>query len=266
MGKVYIIANTIQGDFIIRAATADKALAEKAFAHLTDKFHNTDYEEDLEMLVFSDEDILELLKKESDSLPISVATEEPFDDDWFVGNNSEVFYTDNDIFGNHKSSKDIFLEIIRANCTHLGHAPVTPVVYTVNVDSNTSLTMVADENNIRLQLTCAYDNDVRTMFFDNFASDSTIDQITLTYDNHEFNAFFEKSKASTSGGMLYDLTCTEDLPYDVLYDLEKKSRLIDYICNHMVIKTLEILERLFKESTKGISLADFGYINFSSNT
>lgn len=61
MDKVYVIANTQQKDFIIRAVTADKEMAGKMYAKLTDKYRGTEFESDLEMLEFSQEDSFSLL-------------------------------------------------------------------------------------------------------------------------------------------------------------------------------------------------------------
>ena len=61
MNKVYVIANTQQEEFIIRAVTADKEAADSMYAKLTDKYRSTEFESDLEMLEFSQEDSFSLL-------------------------------------------------------------------------------------------------------------------------------------------------------------------------------------------------------------
>ena len=61
MSKVYVIANTQQEDFIIRAVTADKEMADGMYAKLTEKYRGTEFESDLEMLEFSQEDSFSLL-------------------------------------------------------------------------------------------------------------------------------------------------------------------------------------------------------------
>ena len=63
MSKVYVIANTQQEDFIIRAVTADKEMADSMYAKLTDKYRGTEFESDLEMLEFSQEDSFSLLEQ-----------------------------------------------------------------------------------------------------------------------------------------------------------------------------------------------------------
>ena len=63
MSKVYVIANTQQGDFIIRAVTADKEMADAMYAKLTEKYRGTEFESDLEMLEFSQEDSFSLLEQ-----------------------------------------------------------------------------------------------------------------------------------------------------------------------------------------------------------
>ena len=61
MSKVYVIANTRQEDFILRAVMADKEMADAMCAKLTDKYRGTEFERDLEMLEFSQEDSFSLL-------------------------------------------------------------------------------------------------------------------------------------------------------------------------------------------------------------
>ena len=65
MNNVYVIANTRQEDFIIRAVTADKEMADSMYDKLTDKYRGTEFESDLEMLEFSQEDSLALLEQGS---------------------------------------------------------------------------------------------------------------------------------------------------------------------------------------------------------
>ena len=63
MNTVYVIANMRQEDFIIRAVTADKMMADGMYAKLTDKYRGTEFERDLEMLEFSQEDSFSLLEQ-----------------------------------------------------------------------------------------------------------------------------------------------------------------------------------------------------------
>ena len=63
MNTVYVIANMRQEDFIIRAVTADKEMADSMYAKLTDKYRGTEFESDLEMLEFSQEDSFSLLEQ-----------------------------------------------------------------------------------------------------------------------------------------------------------------------------------------------------------
>lgn len=67
MSKVYIIANATRADFILHAATADKELAEAIFDKLKIKYHNTDYADDLTILVCDDADARSLLCDVNDS-------------------------------------------------------------------------------------------------------------------------------------------------------------------------------------------------------
>lgn len=63
MSKIYIIANTMNEDFIIHAATTSENVAQALYAKLNQRFKGTDYREDLEILVFSDADANELLNQ-----------------------------------------------------------------------------------------------------------------------------------------------------------------------------------------------------------
>ena len=67
MSKVYIIANATRADFILHAATADQELAEEIFEKLKIKYHNTDYADDLTILVCDDADARSLLCDNNDS-------------------------------------------------------------------------------------------------------------------------------------------------------------------------------------------------------
>lgn len=64
MSKIYIIANTMNEDFIIHAATTSEELAQAVHTKLKKKFSGTDYCDDLEILKFSDADAIELLNKD----------------------------------------------------------------------------------------------------------------------------------------------------------------------------------------------------------
>lgn len=48
MSKIYIIANTMNEDFIIHAATTSENVAQALYAKLNQRFKGTDYREDLE--------------------------------------------------------------------------------------------------------------------------------------------------------------------------------------------------------------------------
>lgn len=64
MSKIYIIANTMNEDFIIHAATTSENVAQSVYTKLKKKLKDTNYQADLEILEFSDADAIELLREE----------------------------------------------------------------------------------------------------------------------------------------------------------------------------------------------------------
>ncbi len=67
MSKVYVIANMMQRGFVLHAATANKELAESVYKKLKYQYRGTDFEDNLEMLKFSDEEALALVNDQPDT-------------------------------------------------------------------------------------------------------------------------------------------------------------------------------------------------------
>ena len=162
------------------------------------------------------------------------------------------------------NANEIFIKFIQQHRSPLCSTPEKSM-FNINVSENIGLGLFYFHG--RIDLLCSYKGkDMEsTVSFNNFTSEENFADIVFSYNELYMQAYVDKRKATKKGGMVFGMTLAEDennMPKEIFEQLYQE---MENLCNIMVGMTLSVLEQLFLKESLGISLADFGYINFKND-
>ena len=158
-------------------------------------------------------------------------------------------------------ANDALLQLIRKHHSPLCKEQDPMSMFTVNTDKNTTLALLAMHDRICLQLYEKQDGASLTLSMLHFDAQSAVEEIVFTYNQLNMKGYIDKKQATPQGEIVTGLTADEENAalqgvMDQLLPLMKK------LCNSMAGKMLSAMEKILKKENGGISLADFGYVDF----
>ena len=158
-------------------------------------------------------------------------------------------------------AKNTFLAFIREHCSPLCQEPEKVAMFSIHPSEDITLGVFAQRDNIVLQLTRTGDAELTVTFFD-FDIEESVETVLFSYNDFNMQAYIDKRKARRRGEMVVGMSAEEDDNDAAKYIMEELRPSMQPVCNALVGMTLTILSEVFKRNNLGITLADFGYINF----